>query len=95
MKCFADRYPFLMVDRILKIEGTRIAGVKNVTSTSPTFRAFPVNRSCPACCSLRPSRRSPVVAVQPRMELENQVAYFMSAESEMAPAGVSRRHAGD
>ena len=40
------RYPFLLVDRILEIEETRIVGLKNVTATEPHFQGhfpdFPV-----------------------------------------------------
>ncbi len=45
------RYPFLLVDRILEVEGTkRIVGIKNVTINEPFSRAiFRDTRSCPAC----------------------------------------------
>jgi 3-hydroxyacyl-[acyl-carrier-protein] dehydratase len=45
------RYPFLLVDRIIEVEGTRrIVGIKNVTINEPFSRAtFPVIPSCPAC----------------------------------------------
>lgn len=40
------RYPFLLVDRILELEETRIVGLKNVTATEPHFQGhfpdFPV-----------------------------------------------------
>ena len=40
------RYPFLLVDRILELEDTRIVGLKNVTATEPHFQGhfpdFPV-----------------------------------------------------
>ena len=42
MKMLPHRYPFLMVDRILKIEGNKIVGVKNVTMNEPYFQGhFP------------------------------------------------------
>jgi 3-hydroxyacyl-[acyl-carrier-protein] dehydratase len=31
------RYPFLLVDRILELEGDRIVGLKNVTANEPFF----------------------------------------------------------
>lgn len=38
MECLPHRYPFLMVDRIVHMEGTdRIIGVKNVTFNEPHF----------------------------------------------------------
>jgi hypothetical protein len=42
MKMLPHRYPFLMVDRWLKIEGNKIVGVKNVTMNEPYFQGhFP------------------------------------------------------
>src|SRR5207253_9838097 len=42
MKILPHRYPFLMVDRIMKIEGNRIIGVKNVTMNEHYFQGhFP------------------------------------------------------
>ena len=35
MKILPHRYPFLMVDRVVKIEGNRIIGIKNVTINEP------------------------------------------------------------
>ena len=31
------RYPFLLVDRIVEVEGDRIVGIKNVTANEPFF----------------------------------------------------------
>src|SRR5215510_1327437 len=31
------RYPFLLVDRILELEGDRVVGIKNVTANEPFF----------------------------------------------------------
>ena len=40
------RYPFLLVDRIVELEGERIVGIKNVTANEPFFQGhfpdFPV-----------------------------------------------------
>src|SRR5450755_1105485 len=42
MKMLPHRPPFLLVDRILKIEGSKIIGVKNVTMNEDFFRGhFP------------------------------------------------------
>ena len=53
------RYPFLLVDRIIKIEGEeKIVGLKNVTINEPFFQGhFPGTRSCRACCSWKRWRR--------------------------------------
>src|SRR5207249_9067609 len=35
MKILPHRYPFLMIDRVLKIDGNKITGLKNVSSVVP------------------------------------------------------------
>jgi 3-hydroxyacyl-[acyl-carrier-protein] dehydratase len=45
MELLPHRYPFLMVDRIIKVDGDRSAvGIKNVTANEPCFEGhFPGN----------------------------------------------------
>ena len=43
------RYPFLMVDRIIDVDGDNSAiGIKNVTVNEPYF-AGPLSRACRSC----------------------------------------------
>jgi 3-hydroxyacyl-[acyl-carrier-protein] dehydratase len=48
MKLLPHRYPFLLVDRIEKIDGDNSAvGIKNVTASEPHFTGhFPATPSC-------------------------------------------------
>jgi UDP-3-O-[3-hydroxymyristoyl] N-acetylglucosamine deacetylase/3-hydroxyacyl-[acyl-carrier-protein] dehydratase len=81
MKFIPHRPPFLMVDRILKIDGNKIIGLKNVTINEPYFQGiFRGIRSCRACCSSRRWRRSRALLLK-IIEAASQVAYFMSAEN--------------
>ena len=59
MKLLPHRPPFLMIDRILKIDGNKIVGVKNVTINEPISFGdiFPGIPSCRACCNSKPWRR--------------------------------------
>lgn len=42
------RYPFLLIDRVLKIEGMKAIGVKSVTANEPFFQGhFPENPVMP------------------------------------------------
>ena len=42
MQVLPHRYPFLMVDKVTKIEGNRVVAVKNVTVNEPYFQGhFP------------------------------------------------------
>ena len=45
LKCLPHRYPFLMIDRIIDIDGDESAiGIKNVTVNEPIFQGhFPEN----------------------------------------------------
>jgi len=81
MKMLPHRYPFLMVDRILKIEGDTIVGVKNVTINEPHFLGhFPGHPIMPGVLQLEAMAQVAGVLLLKRIEAANQIAYFMSAE---------------
>lgn len=43
------RFPFILVDRVLNIEGGEVHAIKNVTIGEPFFAGtFPLNPSCRA-----------------------------------------------
>ncbi len=75
------RYPFLMVDRIVKVEGSKIIGVKNVTINEPYFQGhFPGHPIMPGVLQLEAMAQVAGVLMLRRAEAERQIAYFMSAE---------------
>jgi UDP-3-O-[3-hydroxymyristoyl] N-acetylglucosamine deacetylase / 3-hydroxyacyl-[acyl-carrier-protein] dehydratase len=75
------RYPFLMVDRIVKIEGSRIVGVKNVSINEPFFQGhFPGHPIMPGVLQLEAMAQVAGVLMLRRAEAARQIAYFMSAE---------------
>jgi UDP-3-O-[3-hydroxymyristoyl] N-acetylglucosamine deacetylase/3-hydroxyacyl-[acyl-carrier-protein] dehydratase len=81
MKFLPHRPPFLMVDRILKIEGNKITGLKNVTINEPFFQGhFPAHPIMPGVLQLEAMAQVAGVLLLKLVELTNQVAYFMSAE---------------
>ena len=51
LRMLPHRYPFLLVDRIHRIDDDNSAiGIKNVTVNEPHFQGhFPGRPSCPAC----------------------------------------------
>jgi UDP-3-O-[3-hydroxymyristoyl] N-acetylglucosamine deacetylase/3-hydroxyacyl-[acyl-carrier-protein] dehydratase len=82
MKYIPHRYPFLMVDRILKIDGNKIIGLKNVTANEPYFQGhFPGHPIMPGVLQLEAMAQVAGVLLLKRIEALNQVAYFMSAEN--------------
>ncbi len=81
MKMLPHRYPFLMVDRILKMAGNTIVGVKNVTMNEPHFLGhFPGHPIMPGVLQLEAMAQVAGILLLKRIELANQIAYFMSAE---------------
>ena len=82
MKIMPHRYPFLMVDKITKIEGTRIVGVKNVTANEPYFQGhFPNHPIMPGVLQLEAIAQVAGVMMLRQAENFGKLAYFMSAES--------------
>jgi UDP-3-O-[3-hydroxymyristoyl] N-acetylglucosamine deacetylase/3-hydroxyacyl-[acyl-carrier-protein] dehydratase len=81
MKLLPHRYPILMVDRILKMEGNTIVGLKNVTINEPHFLGhFPGHPIMPGVLQLEAMAQVAGVLLLKRIEMANQIAYFMSAE---------------
>ena len=81
MKMLPHRYPFLMVDRILKMEGNHIVGVKNVTMNEPFFQGhFPGHPIMPGVLQLEAMAQVAGILLLKRIEAANQIAYFMAAE---------------
>ena len=82
MKILPHRYPFLMVDRIMKIDGNKIVGVKNVTINEPYFQGhFPSHPIMPGVLQLEAIAQVAGVMMLRQAENFGKLAYFMSAES--------------
>ncbi|PWU10039.1 MAG: 3-hydroxyacyl-[acyl-carrier-protein] dehydratase FabZ [Verrucomicrobia bacterium] len=82
MKLLPHRYPFMMVDRIIKIDGPQIVGVKNVTINEPYFQGhFPGHPIMPGVLQLEAMAQVAGIVMLKRAEKENQIAYFMSADN--------------
>lgn len=81
MKWLPHRYPFLMVDKILKIEGNRIVGLKNVTINEPFFPGhFPGHPIMPGVLQLEAMAQVAGILMIKKAESAHQLAYFMAAE---------------
>jgi UDP-3-O-[3-hydroxymyristoyl] N-acetylglucosamine deacetylase/3-hydroxyacyl-[acyl-carrier-protein] dehydratase len=93
MKILPHRYPFLMVDRITKIEGNRIVGVKNVTMNEYYFQGhFPGHPIMPGVLQLEAMAQVAGILMLKKLENMGKIAYFMSAENVKWRAPV---HPGD
>jgi UDP-3-O-[3-hydroxymyristoyl] N-acetylglucosamine deacetylase / 3-hydroxyacyl-[acyl-carrier-protein] dehydratase len=82
MKVLPHRYPFMMVDKIIKIDGNKIVGVKNVTINEPYFQGhFPNQPIMPGVLQLEAIAQVAGVMMLRQAENFGKLAYFMSAES--------------
>ncbi len=81
MRLLPHRYPFLMVDRVVKIEGNRIIAVKNVSMNEPYFQGhFPGHPIMPGVLQLEAIAQVAGFHMRRLAEDKGQIAYFMSAE---------------
>jgi UDP-3-O-[3-hydroxymyristoyl] N-acetylglucosamine deacetylase/3-hydroxyacyl-[acyl-carrier-protein] dehydratase len=81
MKILPHRYPFLMVDRVTKIDGNRITAIKNVTVNEPYFQGhFPGHPIMPGVLQLEAIAQVAGILMLRNAENMGQIAYFMSAE---------------
>jgi UDP-3-O-[3-hydroxymyristoyl] N-acetylglucosamine deacetylase/3-hydroxyacyl-[acyl-carrier-protein] dehydratase len=82
MQTLPHRYPFLMVDRVTKIDGNRITGIKNVTFNEPYFQGhFPGHPIMPGVLQLEAMAQVAGILMLRRAENAGQLAYFMAAEN--------------
>ena len=82
MKLLPHRYPFLLVDKVLRMEGTKITGLKNVTMNEPFFQGhFPGHPIMPGVLQLEAMAQVGGLMMMRHAEQVKQLAYFMSAES--------------
>jgi UDP-3-O-[3-hydroxymyristoyl] N-acetylglucosamine deacetylase/3-hydroxyacyl-[acyl-carrier-protein] dehydratase len=81
MRLLPHRYPFLMVDRVVKIEGNHIVAVKNVTINEPYFQGhFPGHPIMPGVLQLEAMAQVAGIVMLKKAENAGKIAYFMSAE---------------
>jgi UDP-3-O-[3-hydroxymyristoyl] N-acetylglucosamine deacetylase/3-hydroxyacyl-[acyl-carrier-protein] dehydratase len=81
MQILPHRFPFLMVDRVTKIEGNKIFAVKGVTINEPYFQGhFPGHPIMPGVLQLEAIAQAAGILMMKQAENAGQIAYFMSAE---------------
>ncbi|MDA1273776.1 MAG: bifunctional UDP-3-O-[3-hydroxymyristoyl] N-acetylglucosamine deacetylase/3-hydroxyacyl-ACP dehydratase [Verrucomicrobia bacterium] len=81
MKILPHRYPFLMVDKVSRIEGNRISAVKNVSVNESYFQGhFPGHPVMPGVLQLEAIAQVAGVLMLKQAENTGKIAYFMSAD---------------
>jgi UDP-3-O-[3-hydroxymyristoyl] N-acetylglucosamine deacetylase/3-hydroxyacyl-[acyl-carrier-protein] dehydratase len=82
LKVLPHRYPFLMVDRIVEVNGNTIVGIKNVCANEPHFQGhFPGHPIMPGVLQLEAIAQVAGVLMLKCAENAGRIAYFMSAEN--------------
>jgi len=82
MRHLPHRYPFLLVDRIVELQGDHVVGIKNVTINEPFFQGhFPGHPIMPGVLQLEAMAQVAGMLMIQRAEKQGQIAYFMSADS--------------
>ncbi len=82
MKILPHRYPFLMVDKVTKIDGNTITGVKNVSVNEPFFQGhFPNHPIMPGVLQLEAIAQVAGILMLKQIENFGRLAYFMAAEN--------------
>lgn len=82
MQILPHRYPFLMVDRVTRIEGNKITGIKNISVNEPYFQGhFPNHPIMPGVLQLEAIAQVAGILMLKQAENFGMLAYFMSAES--------------
>jgi UDP-3-O-[3-hydroxymyristoyl] N-acetylglucosamine deacetylase/3-hydroxyacyl-[acyl-carrier-protein] dehydratase len=82
MKLLPHRYPFLMVDRVTKIEGQKITATKNISINEPYFQGhFPNHPIMPGVLQLEAIAQVAGILTLRQAENLGKLAYFMSAEN--------------
>ncbi|MBI3849655.1 MAG: bifunctional UDP-3-O-[3-hydroxymyristoyl] N-acetylglucosamine deacetylase/3-hydroxyacyl-ACP dehydratase [Verrucomicrobia bacterium] len=82
LKILPHRYPFLMIDKVTKIEGNKITALKNVSVNEPYFQGhFPNHPIMPGVLQLEAVAQAAGILMLKQAENAGKLAYFMSAEN--------------
>jgi UDP-3-O-[3-hydroxymyristoyl] N-acetylglucosamine deacetylase / 3-hydroxyacyl-[acyl-carrier-protein] dehydratase len=82
MKILPHRYPFLMIDRVLKFEGeNKAVGVKNITINEPYFQGhFPTLPVMPGVLQVEAMAQLASILFLRKMDEAGRIGFFMSAD---------------
>ncbi|MDU2289457.1 MAG: 3-hydroxyacyl-ACP dehydratase FabZ [Clostridium celatum] len=77
MNIIPHRYPFLLIDKVIKIEENKITAIKNVTANEYYFQGhFPTEPVMPGVLIIESLAQSGAVALLSKDEFKGKIAYF-------------------
>ena len=77
MEIIPHRYPFLLIDKVIKIEENKITAIKNVTANEHYFQGhFPTEPVMPGVLIIEALAQAGAVALLSKDEFKGKIAYF-------------------
>ena len=77
MEIIPHRYPFLLIDKVIKIEENKITAIKNVTANEYYFQGhFPTEPVMPGVLIIESLAQAGAVALLSKDEFKGKIAYF-------------------
>ena len=77
MDIIPHRYPFLLIDKVIKIEENKITAIKNVTANEYYFQGhFPTEPVMPGVLIIESLAQAGAVALLSKDEFKGKIAYF-------------------
>ena len=77
MDIIPHRYPFLLIDKVIKIEENKITAIKNVTANEHYFQGhFPTEPVMPGVLIIESLAQAGAVALLSKDEFKGKIAYF-------------------
>lgn len=71
------RYPFLLIDRVISIDGNKIVAIKNVTANENYFQGhFPIEPVMPGVLIIEALAQTGAVAILSKDEFKGKIPYF-------------------
>ena len=71
------RYPFLLIDKVIRMEGNKIVAIKNVTVNENYFQGhFPAEAVMPGVLIIEALAQTGAVAILSKNEFKGKIAYF-------------------
>ena len=71
------RYPFLLIDKVISMEGNKIVALKNVTVNENYFQGhFPAEAVMPGVLIIEALAQTGAVAILSKNEFKGKIAYF-------------------
>lgn len=71
------RYPFLLIDKVISMEGNKIVAIKNVTVNENYFQGhFPAEAVMPGVLIIEALAQTGAVSILSKNEFKGKIAYF-------------------